>query len=287
MVATIFITFAIVGSVAAANHRLSSLPSCNGCYSGVNGVNYECCSDMTINNGVCACSGAPCTQCAPSTKDKEKVLPLTSLPSCGDCYSGFNGVDYRCADCSISINNGNCVCGDGSSCVQCVPSAKEETTFISISSGTRVMVPKLYLYPTAISGSLSFNGSDMKVIYANGLALGSSTLIGCGGPATLTQLGETYAPQLVTQISSCSQSSFELSVFGLGNSVTGSYFGFDHFVIDFAVQGPSSFQASISGWLSNGSTLPKSTYSYSNCVPSFIGYNSPAPIIFNFNFCFQ
>jgi len=54
------------------------LPSCNGCFTSFNGVNYECCNDMTINNGVCLCEASPCVECAPSNSDKKKILPFTS-----------------------------------------------------------------------------------------------------------------------------------------------------------------------------------------------------------------
>jgi len=92
-------------------------PSCNGCFSMVNGVSYACCDNMLLNNGICTCDGNfPCKQCSPSAEEKE-----TSSPACGDCYSSLNGVTFTCEDCSISLNNTQCVCGDGSSCIQCSP----------------------------------------------------------------------------------------------------------------------------------------------------------------------
>jgi hypothetical protein len=114
--------------VSLSKGQKATLPSCGGCFTGVNGIDYACCNDMSIYNGVCTCDGnTPCTQCSPDlTKDKEKVLTPSFLPSCGGCYSGINNVDYTCADCSISITNGYCVCGDGSSCTQCSSSAKDK-----------------------------------------------------------------------------------------------------------------------------------------------------------------
>lgn len=71
-IAIIFLLLFMFGTTAKVTTRLSS---CGGCYSGINGINYECCNDMTIDNGVCTCDGdVPCTQCSPSAKDKEKVL---------------------------------------------------------------------------------------------------------------------------------------------------------------------------------------------------------------------
>ncbi len=36
--------------------------------------------------------------------------------ACPSCTSGINSECYSCADCSISILNGDCQCGDGSAC---------------------------------------------------------------------------------------------------------------------------------------------------------------------------
>jgi hypothetical protein len=36
--------------------------------------------------------------------------------ACPSCSEGFDGSCYTCADCQISIINGQCTCGDGSAC---------------------------------------------------------------------------------------------------------------------------------------------------------------------------
>lgn len=129
-------------SVATQVKRKSNLPSCGGCFAIVNGVYYACCNGMSINNNVCTCNGnQPCTQCSPSPKDKEKVLPVTPskkpapLPSCNGCFSSVNGVYYACCD-SMSINNGDCTCDGNEPCTQCSPSPNDkEKVFVNKTNG--------------------------------------------------------------------------------------------------------------------------------------------------------
>lgn len=57
--------------------------------------------------------------------DAKPMRRHAKLPSCGNCYSGVNDLYFTCSDCIISTNNGACVCGDGSPCVQCTPSLQQ------------------------------------------------------------------------------------------------------------------------------------------------------------------
>lgn len=58
----------------------TKMPSCGGCYSGINGIYYTC-SDCSISsyNGNCLCGdGSPCTPCSPSSKDKQGITGKSS-----------------------------------------------------------------------------------------------------------------------------------------------------------------------------------------------------------------
>jgi hypothetical protein len=103
--------------VAPSSKKPSALPSCNGCFSNVNGVNYACCDNMSIDNGDCTCDGnEPCTQCSPSSKDKEKVL-LNKTNGVGPC-GGLVGPMAQSSGCLQWWNGGICVPGQSDYAVQ-------------------------------------------------------------------------------------------------------------------------------------------------------------------------
>lgn len=153
------------------NPQSASLPSCGGCFSRVDGFNYSCCHEMDISNNECVCKGnVPCTPCAPSAKDKEKALSAFSavpgsanafFPSCGNCYSGINGVDFTCADCSISINRGRCTCGDRSPCIRCSPDLQNKQISPSVE------LPSCGPCYSAIDG-LNYACCDEMTMFHNG-----------------------------------------------------------------------------------------------------------------------
>lgn len=122
-----FVVFAtlLVVATSKTNIRLTkaSLPSCGGCYSGVNGIFYACCDNMSIDNGVCTCDGdQPCTQCSPSSKDQYLALPGSDDQPCNGCYAEVNGIYYACCS-GMSVDNNVCTCNNGNQpCATCSPS---------------------------------------------------------------------------------------------------------------------------------------------------------------------
>jgi hypothetical protein len=143
----------------------ASLPSCDGCYSGQDGVYYKCCSDLSIYNGVCTCNGGPCTQCSRSIHDKQKVLPLSpfkkpsvplaaALPSCNCGDISFKGAHYTCCG-SMNLDGNGCTC-DGAPCTQCSSNVPFKPMVLDSCSCYTMQMHKVYY---SCCGTMSTNNN--------------------------------------------------------------------------------------------------------------------------------
>jgi hypothetical protein len=190
----------------------ASLPSCNGCYSSQNGIAYMCCENLSIINGVCTCDGGQCTQCSRSTKDKEKVLPLSpfkkpsvplaplsSLPSCNGCYQGFDNVYYACCDNQV-IDNGVCTCSNGP-CTQCSPSVNDKQKVQTLIKATS----KPMNLPPCSCGDISIGNADYTC--CGSMSLNNNVCSCNGGPCTQCAPSEPFKPMI---LDSCSCSTMQL-----------------------------------------------------------------------------
>lgn len=105
------VVFAVLLVVTLAFKGHVQLPSCDGCFVSQGGADYECCNNQRMMNGVCTCSGGPCTQCSATSNDS------AVLPSCGGCAVGFNDTAFACCQ-ELSLENGHCAC-NGGPCTEC------------------------------------------------------------------------------------------------------------------------------------------------------------------------
>ncbi len=109
-----------VDSSCCANNRdvddsIRKTFTCPSCATGINSECFTCagCGGISIYNGECQCEdGSACKEIDSSCCSNDDSLTFT----CPSCTSGINSECYTCADCSISIFNGNCQCGDGTTC---------------------------------------------------------------------------------------------------------------------------------------------------------------------------
>ncbi len=180
------------------------------CYSSQNGVAYLCCDTLTIINGVCTCSDGPCTQCSPSAKDKQKVLPLSpfkkpsvpaaSLPSCNGCFQGDGNVNYACCDNQV-INNGVCTCTDGP-CTQCSPSVNDKP---KVQTPIIKATGKPTDLPSCDCGDISLKGAHYTC--CGSLSLNNNICSCDGGPCTQCSPSEPFKPMI---LDSCSCNTMQL-----------------------------------------------------------------------------
>ncbi len=114
--------------------------TCPSCATGINSECFTCagCGGISIYNGECQCEdGSACQEidsscCSNDDTDAVEKNGHSLTFTCPPCSSGINSECYTCADCSISIFNGNCQCGDGTTCQEidssCCNAAAEHPT---------------------------------------------------------------------------------------------------------------------------------------------------------------
>ncbi len=291
--------------VGLSKGQKGNLPSCDGCYSGFNGINYACCNDMSINNGVCTCDGnVPCAQCSPDlTKDKEKAFASSFLPSCGGCFSGINNVDYTCADCSISITNGKCICGDGSLCERCSQAGKIQPpqTFSTAAFGGPAPLPESSSVPknnghyspltSASSGYLNLTMTAQNGIYYHDIVL--LDLSGfCGqtsghpGDTTTNPPSSLFYTIPVCGLSTGSSLSFDVGaiLWQPQNNMR----SFDWFPLSFQIIDQKSYSLQIQGYshdVTQGQIIQTGQQTFSNCQGYY--WNFPNVMNFNWYLCYQ